>query len=162
MLAAAPFAPKEKRNERKRKKNVGTKVPIIGYEWPDGGVTCSRARFRLCFPLVGRLRGFFDRMVLCARPLAAAAAVACTVCHLRKEDARVEDGEERDGDEDEGAVEDEEAGLVLHDVVAPAAGHFCDSGCVLALAATRGQRVMRVLLASDLCKETLDEEQWEE
>lgn len=49
------------------------------------------------------------------------------VAHLGEEDARVEDGEEGAADEDEGAVEDEEAGLVLHDVVAPAARHFRDT-----------------------------------
>lgn len=39
----------------------------------------------------------------------------------------MEDGQQVHGDEDEGAVEDEEARLVLHDVVAPAAGHFSDT-----------------------------------
>lgn len=39
----------------------------------------------------------------------------------------MEDGEEVDGDEHEGGVEDEEAGLVLHDVVAPATAHLDDS-----------------------------------
>ncbi len=53
------------------------------------------------------------------------------MAHLGEEDARVEDGEDGAGEEDEGAVEDEEAGLVLHDVVAPAAGHFSDTVCCL-------------------------------
>lgn len=47
--------------------------------------------------------------------------------HLREEKSRVENCQERNGDEHEGAVEDEEAGFVLHDVVAPAAGHFSDT-----------------------------------
>lgn len=47
--------------------------------------------------------------------------------HGGEEDARVEDSKQEAGDEDEGAVEDEEAGLVLHDFVAPAAGHFSNT-----------------------------------
>lgn len=47
--------------------------------------------------------------------------------HGGEVDARVEKGEQEAGDEDEGAVEDEEADLVLHDFVAPAAGHFGDT-----------------------------------
>lgn len=39
----------------------------------------------------------------------------------------MEDGEEVDGDGHEGGVEDEEAYLVLHDVVAPASLHLCYS-----------------------------------
>lgn len=39
----------------------------------------------------------------------------------------MENGKQVDGYEDEGAVEDEEAGFVLHDVVAPSAGHFSNS-----------------------------------
>lgn len=46
---------------------------------------------------------------------------------MREVNAWVEDDEQERGDEDEGAVEDEEAGLVLHDSVAPAAGHFSDT-----------------------------------
>lgn len=46
---------------------------------------------------------------------------------MREVNARVEEDEQESGDEDEGAVEDEEAGLVLHDFVAPAAGHFSDT-----------------------------------
>lgn len=47
--------------------------------------------------------------------------------HVREVNARVEEDEQECGDEDEGAVEDKEAGLVLHDSVAPAAGHFSDT-----------------------------------
>lgn len=47
--------------------------------------------------------------------------------HLGEEDARVEDGEEGRADENEGRVEDEEADLVLHDVVAPTTGHFSNT-----------------------------------
>lgn len=47
--------------------------------------------------------------------------------HLGEVDSGVVKGEQERGDEDEGAVEDEEAGLVLHDFVAPAAGHFSDT-----------------------------------
>lgn len=39
----------------------------------------------------------------------------------------MESGQEEACDEDEGAVEDEKAGLVLHDVVAPSACHLGDS-----------------------------------
>lgn len=46
---------------------------------------------------------------------------------MREVNARVEEDEQECGDEDEGAVEDEEARLVLHDSVAPAAGHFSDT-----------------------------------
>lgn len=46
---------------------------------------------------------------------------------MREVDAWVEKGEEEGGDEDERAVEDEEAGLVLHDSVAPTTGHFSDT-----------------------------------
>jgi hypothetical protein len=47
--------------------------------------------------------------------------------HLGEEEARVEGRQEERGDEHERRVEDEEAGLVLHDVVAPSAGHFNDT-----------------------------------
>lgn len=47
--------------------------------------------------------------------------------HLGEVDSGVVEGEQECGDEDEGAVEDEEAGLVLHDFVAPTAGHFSDT-----------------------------------
>lgn len=47
--------------------------------------------------------------------------------HVREVDARVEEGQQERGDKDERAVEDEEAGLILHDSVAPAAGHFRDT-----------------------------------
>lgn len=52
---------------------------------------------------------------------------------MREVNARVEEDEQKSGDEDEAAVEDEEARLVLHDFVAPAAGHFSDtvSRCTL-------------------------------
>lgn len=46
---------------------------------------------------------------------------------MREVNARVEDDEQESGDEDERAVEDEEARLVLHDFVAPTAGHFSDT-----------------------------------
>lgn len=46
---------------------------------------------------------------------------------MREVDAWVEEDEQESRDKDEGAVEDEEAGLVLHDFVAPAAGHFSDT-----------------------------------
>lgn len=46
---------------------------------------------------------------------------------MREVNARVEEDEQKSGDEDEAAVEDEEARLVLHDFVAPAAGHFSDT-----------------------------------
>lgn len=47
--------------------------------------------------------------------------------HLGEVDSGVVEGEQKRGDEDEGAVEDEEAGLVLHDFVAPTASHFSDT-----------------------------------
>lgn len=47
--------------------------------------------------------------------------------HLGEVDSGVVEGEEERCDEDEGAVEDEEAGLVLHDFVAPTASHFSDT-----------------------------------
>lgn len=46
---------------------------------------------------------------------------------MREVNARVEDDEQECGNEDKGAVEDEEAGLILHDSVAPAAGHLSDT-----------------------------------
>lgn len=42
------------------------------------------------------------------------------VAHLGEEDTRVEDGQQACGYQDQSGVEDEEALLVLHDVVAPA------------------------------------------
>ena len=50
-----------------------------------------------------------------------------SVRHLREIDSGVEDSQQRGSDEDHSAVEDEEAWFVLHDFVAPTAGHFSDS-----------------------------------
>lgn len=61
---------------------------------------------------------------------------------MREINAWVEDDEQEGGDEDEGAVEDEEAGLVLHDSVAPTAGHFSDTVIRCALVVDYGVCMM--------------------
>lgn len=54
----------------------------------------------------------------------ALAHVLVLVLQLLEEEPGVEDGQENNGDEDHSAVEDEEGGLTLHEVAAPAGSHF--------------------------------------
>lgn len=78
------------------------------------------------------LRGHFDALsgrqaILQLNLLGGSQGLLAISAHVREVDAWVEDDEQESSDEDEAAVEDEEAGLVLHDSVAPAAGHFSDT-----------------------------------
>lgn len=94
-------------------------MELDGVGFVGGNISLDPGLGRSEKALAGRGRG---GGVVCRGVLVGAA-----VAHLGEIKGGVKDGEESDGDGDEGRVEDVEAGLVLHDVVAPAIGHFGDA-----------------------------------